>query len=107
MKHKSYLDLDFYIETHCDYGRCGDYRPSGVNLTTAHVWAFVIGDSGISVIVPIEHLRAMLDDPSTRDREQVAGKYPTRGKLVNLAALLWRYKRRVEQSANGKKNGRP
>ena len=90
------------METHCDRGCRGVFQPSGIHMSTAHVWAFVIGDSGIAVIVPIGHLRAMLEDPSARDRAETHGAYPTRGKLINLGALLWRYKQSLlKQNGNG------
>jgi hypothetical protein len=96
VKRKRYLDLDFYIETHCDKGKTGEYTLSGISVTTAEMWAFVIGESGISVMVPTVELRLMLEDPSTRDRSESDGNCPTRGKLVNLGALLYRHKRSLE-----------
>jgi hypothetical protein len=35
VKRKRFLDLDFYVETHCDKGRKGNYQPSGISVTTA------------------------------------------------------------------------
>lgn len=94
VKRKRFLDVAFYVETHCDKGRRGVYQPSGILVTTSKAWAFVIGDTGIAVLFPVEELRRMLDDPSTRDREERDGSCPTRGKLINLCALLYRHKQR-------------
>jgi hypothetical protein len=35
IKHKRYLDLRFYRETHGDKGRTGDSEPCGILVTTA------------------------------------------------------------------------
>lgn len=94
VKRKRILDLDFYVETHCDKGRTGHYTPSGISVTEAHVWAFVLGETGMSVLIPTEDLHAVLDDPSVQDKEQPRGAYPTKGKLVNIAVLLYRYQQR-------------
>ena len=93
-KRKRYLDLCFYVET--DQKKPGDetWTPSGISVTTAAGWAFVIGDTGITVLFPTDELRAMLDDPSTLDRQQLRGDYRTRGKVVNLAVLLYRHRQR-------------
>lgn len=88
VKRKRYLDHRFYVETHCDYAARGEYRPSGINATTAVVWAFVIGDTGIHVAIPTEILKAAVGQG--RDVEERDGTCPTRGKLIDFAALLWR-----------------
>lgn len=95
VKRKRYLDLDFYVETHCDKGRSGTFLPSGISVTHADMWAFVIGDTNVTVLIPTDELRAMLDDPSTRPKSEDNGSCPTRGKLVNLGALLYRHKQRT------------
>lgn len=96
VKRKSFLDLYFYIETHCDKGRRGIYEPSGINVTTSKAWAFVIGDTGVSVFFPTDSLRMMLGDASTRDKEETDGSYPTKGKLISFATLLLRLKQQRE-----------
>lgn len=98
VKRKRYLDLWFYVETHCDKGRRGVFEPSGILGTTAAAWAFVIADTGISLIVPIDELRQMLDDPTSKDKAETDGECPTRGKLVNLSAMLYRHKQRSIRS---------
>ena len=93
-KRKRYLDLCFYVETDQKKPGAECWQPSGISVTTAACWAFVIGDTGISVLFPTDELRAMLDDPSTLDRTQFRGAYHTRGKLVNLAVVLYRHRQR-------------
>lgn len=73
--------------------------PASAVVTTAKTWAFVIGDTRISVLFPTEELRAMLDDPSSKDREEQHGSCPTRGKLISLAVALYRHKRKTEDGA--------
>jgi len=99
VKHKRYLDHKLYVETHCDKGRTGTYRPSGISVTTAHCWVFVIGDTGVHVAIPTDLLRLMLTDPSSRYREERDGSCPTRGMLVDFCVLLWTLKRqsRIDQ----------
>lgn len=99
VKRKRYLDHRLYVETHCDKGRTGTYRPSGITTTTAHVWVFVIGDTGIHVAIPIDLLRFMLSDPSSRPREERDGDCPTRGMLIDFCVVLYRLKCR--QAARG------
>lgn len=94
VKRKRYLDLEFYIETECDKGRKGVFEPSGISITTAEAWAFVIGETGISIIVPTSELRAMLDDVTAKNKTETDGRCPTRGKLINLGVLLYRHKQR-------------
>lgn len=95
VKRKRYLDWWFYVETHCDKGRTGNFEPSGISVTEAEAWAVVFGDTGISLLVPTHELRALIDDASSRDRTESDGQCPTRGKLVNLVVLLWRHKQQA------------
>lgn len=94
VKRKRYVDMYFYVETHCDKGRTGVFAPSGISVSTADAWVFVLADTGMSVVFPAETLRVMLDDASSQDRQEDDGNCPTRGKLVNFAAILFREKQR-------------
>lgn len=96
VKTKRVMDEWFYVETHCDKGRRGYYRPSGISVTTADTWFVKIGDSGMTVSAPTDLIRQMLDYPSTKDKEENHGDCPTKGKLINLAVLLFRYQRRLQ-----------
>lgn len=99
VKRKRPLDLFFYIETECDKGGYGIYQPSGISITTAAVYAFVIGDTDVTVVFPTDELRAMLDDASSRPCAERDGTCPTRGKLISLAVLIYRHKQRQEAAA--------
>lgn len=96
VKRKRYVDLEFYIEQECDKGRTGHYEPSGISVTTAEAWALVIDETNITVIVPTDLLRAAVDHKSARRTETLHGSCPTRGRLVNLGAILDAYRRQVE-----------
>lgn len=99
VKTKRILDWYFYVETHCDKGSRGAYEPSGILVTTAEAWAINIGDSGISMICPTDLIRMMVDDPTSKDKAETNGSCPTRGKLINLMTLLFRYKQRQERAS--------
>lgn len=88
VKRKAFLDFELYVETECDKGRTGHYAPSGINVTTAEVWAFVVADSGLALMIPTTLLRASLEHRSARPKETLVGNCPTRGILVNLAAIM-------------------
>lgn len=103
IKTKRILDLYFYVETHCDKGRTGSFGPSGINVTTADTWAFVLGKSMISIFIPTRLIRSMLCDASSRDKNESDGSCPTRGKLINLGALLARYKRESDRAQSERK----
>lgn len=93
VKRKRMLDLELYVEIACDKGRRGIYAPSGIAVTTAEMWAFCLGDTGITLMIPTALLRDALDDPSTKDKQETDGSCPTRGKLINVAVLLYRWKK--------------
>jgi len=102
VKRKRLLDLYFYVETHCDKGRRGEYQPSGISVTTASQWFFVLGDSGVTVSFPTDLLRSMISDDEAHAKpcEAKDGDCPTRGKLINLAVLLYRYQKRQQTTKN-------
>ena len=98
-KRKRRLDFELYVEEECDKGRTGKYEPSGINVTQADVWAYCIADTGITIFVPTWRLRVALNHKSTRYCEEKDGDCPTRGRLVNLAAVL--------SAARDSQDGRP
>ena len=88
VKKKRRLDLEFYVETECDKGRTGVYEPSGINVTTADMWAFVIGDTGMAFCLPTGLLRKAVQDKAARIVSENDGSCPTRGKLVNIGTII-------------------
>ena len=103
VKRKRILDWKIYVETHCDKGRTGEYAPSGINVTTASMWFFVLGATGMHVAVPTCLLRQAVLEASSEDKEERDGSCPTRGKLIDLAVLLYRLK----QEEHGADTPRP
>jgi hypothetical protein len=88
VKRKRRIDFELYVETSCDKGRKGFYKPSGINLTKADVWVFIVHETGIAIFIPTPLLKEFLFHCSVRDKEERDGSCPTKGKLVNLAALF-------------------
>jgi len=87
-KRKRRLDLQLYIETHCDKGRTGTYQKSGINMTEADFYAYVFGDSEICLWLPVPLLREAIQHRTARLVEEKDGSCPTKGILVNVAAIL-------------------
>lgn len=99
VKRKRYIDLKFYIETHCDKGRTGCYAPSGISVTTAELWAFLIDDSGLYILMPTRLVRDALDEATTKDVEEADGNCPTRGKLIDFHVILYRLQQERKRAA--------
>ena len=88
VKRKRILDFELYIETECDKGRTGYFEPSGINVSEAEAYAFVVADTGISLVIPTQLLKKAIRHRSARPKEERDGSCPTRGFLVNLAAVM-------------------
>lgn len=88
VKRKSYVDLELYVEYEHDPGRTGCYVPSGISTTESEVWAYVIGDTGMALLVPCDLLREATAHPAARHRVERDGSCPTRGMLVNVGLLM-------------------
>ena len=99
MKRKRFIDDKLYVETHQDKRRRGLYEPSGINVTTARLWVFLIDDTGIHIAVPTDVLREAVLDASCVDVAESDGGNPTRGKLLDLHVLLYRLKKYGKRTA--------
>jgi len=73
-----------YIETEHDPGARGLYRPSGLSITTADYWAFVMG--AFVLMAPTVWLREQ--QKACRPVQQPNGSCPTRGFRLPLARLI-------------------
>jgi hypothetical protein len=74
----------FYVERECR-GRDGKWRPSGINVTKAKLWAFVLGDLNGCFVVNTDWVlrateRAAADPRNLKSCDY--GENPTRGVLV-------------------------
>lgn len=92
-----WFDTDnLYIETECYYNRSQSWEPSGLSVTKALVWVFVLGDLHISL--PTENLRDMIETKrkvgTLREINCVIPPNPSRGVLITVQDLL-NYQRRI------------
>lgn len=85
----------FFIEREC-CGRDGIWRPSGIAVTKAAMWALVVGMQNpdrmlpMAVIVATDWLRRAVEEAAKHQdnlRECKYGKNPTRGVLVYIPHL--------------------
>jgi hypothetical protein len=88
-KRKSIPDLLLFVETSHDPGRTGTYIPSGLSVSTADYWAFVIAATGMVVWIPSARLRRAVELKygTYKDAGQ-NGSCPTRGWVIHLAAVM-------------------
>lgn len=80
-----YQTGNVYIEMQCWYQKEQAYRPSGINVTKASHWAFVLED--VVLIVPTPVLKRAVEEygvPITCNIEP----NPSYGVLVKITALL-------------------
>lgn len=81
----------FYVERECQ-GRDGVWRKSGIDVTKAKLWAFVMGaHPGIAIFETAWLRRAMelaAKDERNRKAECAYGKNPTRGIYVYISHLI-------------------
>lgn len=104
VKRKRIVDLSLYVEQSCDKGRTGRFQPSGISVSTAHVWAFAVANTGIMIVIPAALLRESLSHPSVVDKAETDGSCPTRGKLVHLKAIFDTYMRRPQPGTGREQN---
>ena len=91
VKRKSRRDAGFYVESHqWPHGRGypdpAKAKPSGINTTKAHYWAYVIADTGIVVLIPTRLLIEAARD--SREADTAFSDNPTHGRLVSFQHLL-------------------
>lgn len=87
-KRKRRSDNQFYIELEHDPGRTGIYRPSGLSVSEAEMWAFVVSDTGCVVFVPTTRLKEAIQRGWGKDVEETDGSCPTRGRLLSFNQLI-------------------
>lgn len=78
---------NIYIETECWYNKSQTWEPSGIRVSKATHWAYVLEDSVI--IVPTERLREMLWESEFKTPINCnIPPNPSRGYLITPANLL-------------------
>ena len=86
VKRKRYRDDKFYVETHQLIRGASKYVPSGINTTRAEYWAYMIADTGVTVLFPTAALRSAARSAETVSEDD--GDNPTRGRLVSLQSVV-------------------
>jgi hypothetical protein len=76
---------NLYIEDECL--RRGRWCPSGIAATTAELACFVIGTTGLALVVGMQTLKDVAARHGTR-HEQARGSHPTRGVTVPIEKLV-------------------
>jgi hypothetical protein len=88
VKRKRLADWKFYVELEHDPGRKGRYIPSGLSISEAALWWFVIADTGISHVTPAAVVRTAVERNYGHPAEERDGSCPTRGRLLDFFDLL-------------------
>lgn len=82
---------NLFIEYEC-LKVSGRWEKSGIAITDASVWAFVLGDTETAIFIPTELLRGFCRELYRKGDfyhlECVVGSHPTRGVKVPLVWLL-------------------
>jgi len=79
---------NLYIEYSCRY--FGEYKPSGIAVTTAEVWALVLATE-VTVFAPVDRLKAVARYYYVRGYTKnggINGTHPTWGVLIPVRNLL-------------------
>ncbi len=90
-KAKRRLDDGFYLEYEQNPFDQG-WRPSGVMVTDAPYYEWVIAETGIVLAVPTPVLRHCVTHELGYPVEETDGTCPTRGRLLRLSDMLTAWK---------------
>lgn len=94
---------NLYVERQCRRG--GEYRDSGIKTSDADLWAFVLGDTEVAIIMPRGLLLQLCADLYAKGKwyhlEERDGTHPTKGVKVPLGALITWLQRRQKQIERG------
>lgn len=90
VKRKRRLDDWIYVELAQDPGGTGTrWRESGLNVTKADLWAFIIADTGIVLFFPTDLLRwAVRRTDAGKSCAETDGNNPTEGRLFRISWLI-------------------
>ena len=80
---------NIYVETECFYQTSGQWEPSGLSVTKATHWAFVL--NGLIIILETDDLRVIVDAEGTAADCKIEPN-PSRGFLIRVDHILRRYK---------------
>lgn len=82
---KWYKTNNLYIETDCFFTKTQEWAPSGLNVTEAAYWAFVL--EGSTLIVPIDVLRYAVDNLGREISCEIPPNF-SKGKLITVDDLM-------------------
>jgi len=77
---------NLFIETHCYYQQSGKYEESGILVTTATSWVFVMGQAKLAI--PPDVILTLIKRPDSKRVPNNNGLNPTWGNLLNVASTL-------------------
>jgi hypothetical protein len=80
---------NLYVETECFYQTSQSWEPSGLSVTKADYWAFVL--NGLIVILPTEDLRIVVEAEGTPVDCKIEPN-PSRGFLIRPEHILRKFK---------------
>lgn len=77
---------NIFVETHCFYQESGKYEESGLLVTNAPDWVFVLGRG--KLVIPAPVLLPLIERPESRRVQNKTGLNPTWGNILNVASTL-------------------
>lgn len=75
-----------FIETHCFYRESGKYEESGILVTSATHWVFVMGLAKLTI--PADVILTLIKRPESKRVHNNNGSNPSWGNLLNVASTL-------------------
>ena len=88
VKHKSYVDDYYYVEHEQNPRRCGTWKPSGIKVTTAQWWCYVVGNNNDWIVFwPTDLIKRAWEHPAAKPSQVTRGDNPTKGKLISGALI--------------------
>jgi hypothetical protein len=89
VKRKRRHDDWLYVELMQDPGGAGTrWKDSGLNVTGAEWWAYVIGSSGMLLFIPTDLLRWAVSTDAGKPCAETDGDNPTEGRLFRVSWLM-------------------
>lgn len=80
---------NIYVETECFYQTSGQWEASGLSVTKASHWAFVLAD--MVLILPTEHLKEVVEIEGHPIKTEIEPN-PTKGYLIKIDQIVRKYR---------------
>mgnify|MGYP003449183886 CR=1 FL=1 len=88
VKRKRRMDDWIYVELRQNARGAGYWYPSGLAITTADLWAYVVAGTGTILYFPTTLLRLAVSREEGRYTETTDSDNPTEGRLMGVSRLL-------------------